>query len=125
MGVGGNWSWPEDWGVWSTSDQAKMILPIPEGAQSKQLRLNVRAFITNLHPMQKVEVHIDRMPPQTVILTNSETNTWVINLPPNAESLRYIELQFQFKNPARPKDVGGLREDDRRLGIGLISAAFQ
>jgi Family of unknown function (DUF6311) len=125
VGVWGDWSWPEGWGVWSNGDQAKMILPIPEGGKAKQLKLNVRAFVTNLHPKQEVEVLIDKMPPQSTILTNSETNTWIINLPPYTEASKYIELQFRFKSPASPKDVGGVPGDDRRLGIGLITAAFQ
>jgi hypothetical protein len=37
---------------------------------------------------------------------------------------KYLELQFRFKNPASPKDVGGGPGDDRKLGIGLISANF-
>ena len=125
VGVGGDWSWPEDWGVWSNGDQAKIILPISESTTAKQLRLNVRAFITKLHPKQEVEVLIDKMPPQSIALTNSESNIWVINLPPTGEGSKYIELQFHFKNPASPKDVGGVPGDDRRLGIGLISATFQ
>ena len=36
-----------------------------------------------------------------------------------------LELQFHFKNPASPKDVGGVPGDDRKLGMGLISAQFQ
>ena len=125
VGVGGDWSWPESWGVWSNGDQAKMILPIPESGKAKQLKLNVRAFISKLHPKQEVEVLIDKMPPQSITLTNAESNTWVINLPPTAEATKYVELQFRFKNPASPKDVGGVPGDDRRLGMGLISATFQ
>ena len=125
VGVGGDWSWPEDWGVWSNGDQAKMILPIPEGGKAKQLKLNVRAFITKLHPKQEVEVLINGMPPQSITLTNAESNIWVINLPPNTGASKYMELQFQFKNPASPKDVGGVPGDDRRLGMGLISGIFQ
>jgi hypothetical protein len=100
-------------------------LEIPEGGKAKQLKLNVRAFVTKLHPKQDVEVLIDKMPPQSIVLTNSEANTWIINLPPYTEASKYIELQFRFKNPASPKDVGGVPGDDRRLGMGLISAAFQ
>jgi len=125
LGVGGEWSWPESWGLWSNGDQAKMILPIPEGGKVKQLKLNVRAFVTKLHPKQDVEVFIDQMPPQSISLSNPDLNTWFINLPPNIAEKKYLELQFHFKNPASPKDVGGVPGDDRKLGIGLISAEFQ
>jgi hypothetical protein len=128
IGMGGSWAWPEEWGVWSNGDQAKMILPIPQYSalnSPKQLKLTVRAFISPLHPKQDVEVFIDQMPPQSISLTNAESNSWFINLPPDLDQKKYLELQFRFKNPASPKDVGGVPGDDRKLGMGIISAQFQ
>jgi hypothetical protein len=125
IGVGGSWAWPEEWGVWSNSDQTKMILPVPQGAPPKQLKLTVRAFVGPLHSKQDIEVFIDGMPPQLSSLSDPKTNTWVINLPPFMDKKKYLELQFHFKNPASPKDVGGVPGDDRKLGMGLISAQFQ
>ncbi len=128
IGVGGSWAWPEEWGVWSNGDQAKMIIPVPQGNSSqppKQLKLIVRAFISSLHPKQDVEVFIDGMPPQVASFSDPKANTWVINLPPSMDKKKYLELQFHFKNPASPKDVGGVPGDDRKLGMGLISAQFQ
>ena len=128
IGTGGSWAWPEEWGVWSNGDQAKMILPIPQHGtlnSPKQLKFTVRAFISPLHPKQDVEVFIDQMPPQSITLTNAESNSWVINLPPDLDQKKYLELQFRFKNPISPKDVGGVPGDDRKLGIGLISAQLQ
>ena len=126
-GLGGSWAWPEEWGVWSNGNQAKMILPVPKsslGVAPKHLKLTIRAFVSELHPKQDVEVFVDQMPPQLATLTSQEKNTWVINLPPDVDKKKYIVLQFDFKNPASPKDVGGVPGDDRKLGIGLISAYF-
>jgi hypothetical protein len=125
IGVGGSWAWPEEWGIWSNGDQAKMIVPVPQGNSSKQLKLTVRPFVSPLHPKQDVEVFIDQMPPQSISLNSSEANAWFINLPPNISEKKYLELQFHFKNPASPKDVGGVPGDDRKLGIGLISAQYE
>jgi hypothetical protein len=126
IGIGGSWAWPEEWGVWSNGDQAKMILPVPKGGIAPmQLKLTVRAFVSPLHPKQVVEVFVDQMPPQSVTLTSSDQNTLIINLPPDIAKRKYLELQLHFKNPASPKDVGGVPGDDRKLGIGLISAQFQ
>ena len=128
IGMGGSWAWPEEWGVWSNGDQAKMILPLPKSSSvntPKQLKLNVRAFVSPLHPKQELEVFVNQMPPQVTSLSNPETNTWLINLPPDIDKKKYLELQFRFKNPASPKDVGGVPGDDRKLGMGLISAQFQ
>ena len=128
IGMGGSWAWPEDWGVWSNGDQAKMILPVPQVNRAdapKQLKLSLRAFVSALHLKQHIEVFVDGMPPQTISLSDPNINTWVINLPPNMNGKKYLELQFHFKNPASPKDVGGVPGDDRKLAIGLISAQFQ
>ena len=125
VGVGGSWAWPEEWGIWSNGDQAKMILPLPQGKPPKQLKLTMRAFVSALHPKQDVEVFIDQMAPQSISLSNPDLNTWFIHLPPNIAEKKYLDLQFHFKSPASPKDVGGVPGDDRKLGIGLISAEFQ
>ena len=125
IGVGGSWAWPEEWGVWSNGDQTKMILPVPQGVPPKQLKLTVRAFVSPLHSKQDIEVFIDGMPPQVASLSDPKANTWVINLPPSMDKKKYLELHFHFKNPASPKDVGGVPGDDRKLGMGLISAQFQ
>jgi hypothetical protein len=128
IGMGGSWAWPESWGVWSNGDQTKIILPVPQsikvGASPKQIKLDVRAFVSTLHPKQDVEVFIDQMPPQSISLFDPNSNAWVINLPANMATRKYLELQFRFKNPASPKDVGGVPGDDRRLGMGLISATY-
>jgi hypothetical protein len=129
IGIGGSWAWPESWGVWSNSGRAKMMLPVPQAVGSvnspKQLKLDVRAFVSPLHPKQEVEVFIDQMPPQSIVLTSAETQSWVLQLPPNMDKRKYLELEFHFKNPVSPKDVGGVPGDDRKLGMGLISAQFQ
>ena len=125
IGLGGSWAWPEEWGVWSNGDQTRMILPVPQGVLPKQLKLTARAFVSPLHSRQDIEVFIDGMPPQVASLSDSKANTWVINLPPSMDKKKYLELQFHFKNPASPKDVGGVPGDDRKLGMGLISAQFQ
>jgi hypothetical protein len=128
IGIGGSWAWPESWGVWSNGDQAKLILPIPQGGidnPPKKLKLTVRAFVSPMHPKQDVEVFIDQMPPQTISFNNPDVNTWIINLPSDMDKKKYLELQFHFKNPASPKDLGGVPGDDRKLGMGLISVKFQ
>jgi hypothetical protein len=86
IGMGDSWAWPEEWGIWSNGDQAKMILPVPKGGIApKQLKLTVRAFLSPLHTKQNVVVFIDGMPPQKTSLSDPNANTWVINLPLNID----------------------------------------
>ena len=128
IGVGGSWAWPESWGVWSNGNEAKLILPIPQSSKRvspSHIQLKLRAFVSPLHPQQAVEVFVDHMPPQTITLSNAQENSWTIELPSGLQDKKYLELEFHMKNPASPKDVGGVPGDDRRLGIGLISAQYQ
>ena len=124
VGVGGSWAWPEAWGVWSNGSEAKLILPLPEKGKPKHLMLDLRAFVSAAHPRQNIEIMIQGMPPQAASLVQFEKNQIELNLPPLIKGEKYIEIIFILKNPASPKDVGGNSSDDRRLGIGLVSASF-
>ena len=124
VGVGGSWAWPEAWGVWSNGSEAKLILPLPEKGNPKHLMLDLRAFVSAAHPRQNIEIMIQGMPPQAASLVQFDKNQIKLNLPPLIKGEKYIEIVFILKNPASPKDVGGDSSDDRRLGIGLVSASF-
>ena len=45
-------------------------------------------------------------------------------MPELSPGKQFIEITFSLKNPASPKDLGLVSTDDRRLGIGLVSATY-
>ena len=123
-GLGGNWAWPEQWGAWTIGNQAQLILPLPVSPSPKRLTLNLRAFVTPNHPEQKIEIFVDRMPPVIVTLGLFEANQVDLLMPELSLGKQFIEITFSLKNPASPKDLGLVSTDDRRLGIGLVSATY-
>jgi len=122
--LGGSWAWPEQWGAWTIGNQAQLLLPLPVNSSPKRLTLNLRAFVTPTYPEQKIEIFVDRMPPVIATLRQFEANQVDLLMPELSPGKQFIELTFSLKNPTSPKEVGGGSTDDRRLGIGLVSATY-
>ena len=124
--LGVDWSYPEEWGAWSSDKQASLTLPLPakqEYTKSNNLMLTVHAFITQKHPTQEFEIWVNGHKEQDVTLNRSTNNQIIIPISKAIQNSGYVNLEFKFKNPARPKDEG-MGDDIRLLGIGLISAVF-
>ena len=117
------WGWAEDWGTWSISQSAKIIMPIPLGG-AKSLMLSARAYIDKQHPQQILEIWYENILLQTEILTKFDNNKIQILLPKKAVIKGYIDLELKFITPIAPKGVDPNNIDSRLLGIGLISAKF-
>jgi hypothetical protein len=59
-----------------------------------------------------------------VSLDKFEGNSVDVPLPQSVLNEQFFRLQFRLLNPASPKSLG-ISDDDRQLGIGLISAVFR
>lgn len=138
----------ESFGAWSNSPNPTLLVLPPKNFQANDsLLLKTRAFVTPNHPEQVVDIWVNGKLNQTVALTNPELNEIVIRAPFSIHWLsspKYIGIslfnlltkavgtsnqepifiKFNLHNPARPKDLG-LGDDDRLLGIGLISITLQ
>ena len=115
-----SWGHPEDWGVWTIGGMARIILPIPEGASKINLVLD--AFVSGKHPRQDFEL-LGAGTPKSYQLIKSQGNAVDILVPQAAKDAGYIEIGLKVINPISPKDLG-LSDDDRHLGVGLVSATF-
>lgn len=138
----------EEFGTWSTAKTATLKIPPPSNFKSKNtLIIKARGFVTSNHPVQIVDIWVNGKLNQTAKLTNPENNEIVINTPFAVNWLtspKYIGtslfnhltrlvgtptqepifIKFDFRNPARPKDLG-MGDDTRLLGIGIISITLQ
>ena len=112
----------ELWGSWTEGPNASLIIPLPEG-KPQFLRLDLRAFVNEKHPKQLFEVFIDGQLVQSASLAKFEGNQIDIPLPRSVLGGQFIKIQIKLLNPASPKSLG-ISDDDRQLGIGLISATF-
>ena len=117
-----SWGHAEDWGIWTTGESARIVLPLPEqGANTIDFVFN--AFVADGHPYQEIEVSIAGH--QIVQrLAKSLGNKVEITIPKSVESVGYIDLTIKVNKPISPKSLG-LANDDRRLGVGLVSAVFK
>ena len=116
------WSYPEPWGVWSEGKRATILLPLPK-AKPASLVLNVRAFIDANHPSQVGQIYINDVLSQNFSITQAQSQI-TIALSEQMRSRNYLMIEFKFKNPVRPKDLGN-GDDIRNLALGLMSIEFQ
>ena len=47
-----------------------------------------------------------------------------VTIPKSVESVGYVELIIKVNKPMSPRSLG-IANDDRRLGVGLVSATFK
>ena len=113
----------EAWGTWSDGISASLLLPVPVG-NPKMIRLTVRAFVNAKHPIQQVYTYINGTLVKYFELSNFASNVMDIPIPPAVLTDEYFKLELKIQSPASPKALG-LSDDDRQLGIGVISAVFQ
>jgi arabinofuranosyltransferase len=151
QGVANNgWASPEPWGVWAMGKVARLSLRIPTKDKPSKLTLTVQILASSNLESQKIQVyevvgggHTSEGPVaryaggiakllQTVQVVGTDTFNLQrleiiipVNFKQNSNGLDYINLEFRFPTPLRPKDlVGGNPNDSRELTLGLISAVF-
>ena len=60
-----------------------------------------------------------------LLLTSVYNNELKIILTPEMKQAKYLSIQFDMHNLARPVDLIADRPDPRKLGIGIRSATFR
>jgi Family of unknown function (DUF6311) len=117
------WSYPESWGTWSDGRTARINLPLPkEGAHSLDLHLN--AFVTASHPSQAFRIKVNGSPIADTSLTKASDNHLLIPITSEIVRKPYVDIEFEFLNPARPIANTEKNTDKRELAIGIVSAKF-
>jgi hypothetical protein len=138
----------EEFGTWSNAKTAALIvLPPSDFRSNNSLKIKAKAFVAPNHPEQIVDISVNGKPNQTIRFTNPDTNEFVIQAPFSVNwlnspryigtavynhltrlvgtaSLEPIYIKFDLRNPAKPKDLG-MGDDNRLLGIGIISITLQ
>lgn len=113
----------ELWGSWTEGSNASLIIPMPAG-KPRSLIFELRAFVNEKHPNQVFEILINGKMVKKVSLDKFEGNSVHVSLPDAVLSEPFIRVQFKLLNPASPKSLG-MSDDDRQLGVGLVSAVFR
>ena len=119
------WSWSEDWGTWSDSKSATLNFSWPKEA-TKSVTLDFDAFVVKgKHPIQEIDVIVNGIFYTKLLLTSVYNNELKIILTPEMKQAKYLSIQFDMHNLARPVDLIADRPDHRKLGIGIRSATFR
>ena len=121
--LGNGWLRPESWGVWSTGYKSSLLFPVPKG-EPKILSLNMRAFLTPLNPSQSITILVNNKVSKNFIFTDQEQHLIEIPLEKSVLSGDKIGVDIDVKSPVSPKKMG-ISDDDRLLGISLISGKFE
>ena len=123
--LGINWEAQESWGIWSKPDGATLnFFNVPKN--SKSITLSLRALISPIHPRQFIEIRANGGEPQSFTLERFDSNNIEFNLNGlKVDPEQKLEIQFFSKNAISPIDAGISKDDDRLLGIGLVSATFK
>ena len=111
----------ESWGIWSSSNQARILLPIPEGAMG--LGMDIRGFVSLPMQEQVIEIAGPDIPLQRYKINKFDSNIIQIKLPFPASKNDVLRMDITIPNARSPKQLG-LSEDTRLLGIGLKSITF-
>ena len=112
----------EDWGIWTTGESARILLPLPERGANK-IDLLFNAFVGDAHPYQEIELSLAG---HRIVQRFAKPlgNKVEVSIPKSVESVGYVELVIKVNKPMSPKSLG-VANDDRRLGVGLVSAVFK
>ena len=131
------WAFPEEWGTWSTGRFARLTLPLPfvsgslnnatdktiNSSPPSELVLDVRALVNTQHPILHLKIIINDHQTQDLNLTQGDNNLITIPITKSIKEAGFVQIDFEFLNPVKPKDIG-MGSDDRLLSIGLKSAIF-
>lgn len=116
------WSWSEPWGVWSSSQRARITLPA--SSDIHLLTLSAHPHVNKKRLKQKVYLSLNDEPAGEFDL--SETLPSILRVPISAQVLSsigktgYLNIDFYMPDAAAPS-ILGTGQDDRVLGLGLHS----
>ena len=117
------WSDPENWGTWSDSRSATILLPASP-AQVDSVVIDFAAAVSPSHPAQRVEIFVNGSQAYSGSISE-RSGTLKIKIPDAAKSdaFKGITMEFRLPDAARPKDIG-LGEDERTLALALQAIAL-
>jgi len=121
--LGGGWSVPENWGVWSLNKKASITLPLP--AQTpKKLIIDAQAFIGGSQTSQDVEILVNGVPQAKATLNKRFGNEIEVLLTASVLNSENLKVDFLFQSAVSPKSLG-IGIDERPLGIGLEALRYE
>jgi hypothetical protein len=110
------WYAPEEWGAWTSSQSAKISLPLTIN-KPDTVKFKFRALVSDKLAYQNIEIWVNGQFIKSQNTNQARDNELVIAVP-KAESK--LEVEFRLPNATKPSDLG-INKDERLLAIGLES----
>jgi hypothetical protein len=121
--IGWGWSNPEAWGTWSDGEKARIAMLLPEDKNIQSLSLEVITLVSPTHPYQNIEILVNGIKQQDIRLSSKKIQKITIHASKLHPNDGYLLVEFHFPDRISPKELGQ-GADERKLGIGLVSAYF-
>ena len=122
--LGNGWSWQEAWGTWSDGAVAAVNIPWPKQTP-RTLKIDLKAFvITDTHPTQTVDVLVNGALYTHLELNEFDNNSLIIPISKEMLAKPFLNIEFKIQTPGQPSKLISGNKDQRKLGIGLVSAIF-
>lgn len=122
--IGPGWfSEIESWGgIWSSSNQAQLVLPMPT-TPAKSISFVANTLVTPKHPQQRIEIFFDGQLQKTVSLTQANDNQFTVAIPQALHHAKKITIDLRFLDAISPQSLG-MNGDNRTLALGLKQIRF-
>lgn len=118
------WSAPEQWGVWSESDLADLVVELDNADNELIMVMSFHAFVVNEHPRVQIDVEINGLPAGAMFFASGQDyQNWSYQMSKLETKKGLLHISFSIKTPISPLELG-LSSDMRKLGIGLRNIRF-
>jgi hypothetical protein len=122
--TGPGWFGAESWGTWTNGSTSVVMIKLSD-IPDRDLVLSIegQAFLTDKHPVQEIEVLVNRLSVETLRYAfPSPIATRMVIIPQSliVEKSGLLIIKFKIKNPKSEAELG-LSSDARLLGLGLVS----
>ena len=119
------WSAPEDWGVWSNGDYARIAFAVPEalatGAGPVRCVLRCAAYIEGWVTMQRLDILANGNRVHSGLMLDSYARELVFDLSRDVIGAgRPVVLEFLLPNAAATRTVAMKGSDDRPIALSLF-----
>lgn len=122
------WSVPEYWGTWSDGNNAWLVLNVSHLPEDDVgLLIKGRAFVTRQLPSQEIDIIVNEQYVATLKYDRQSNDVpRTVKIPKHLVWGHGGQLlvRFNIRSPKSPAELN-ISDDDRRLGLGLISLEFR
>jgi len=117
------WNAPENWGTWSNSLTAKLIIPLPD-QKPNSLNIHFRALIGPKLASQKIIIIVDGRPYASSYVDQLSDNLLEVKIPNNFSD-KVLTVEFILLQAKKPSEIGLDSGDNRVLGMGIEWVEFR